>query len=100
MTNNDLTRSLIYLDTFDMDGLIDIARFGVDPTSTNEATWQLIQRLAIAIVDHVSPHDEAAIRAQHQSQTYNDESPPQFSAKAALAVFPLASIAPLGRAEG
>ncbi len=93
MTNDDLTRSLIYLDSFDMDGLIDIARYGVDPTITSEVTQQLMQRLATAIVDMVAPNNEAVIRADHHTQTAtnieNDESMPLlFSPGAALVVLP------------
>ena len=91
MTNDDLTRSLIYLDSFDMDGLIDIARYGFNPT-TNVTTKNLVQRLANAIVAHVSPHYEDVIRATDCSWTAldeDDESLPQLSIQAALAVFPL-----------
>jgi hypothetical protein len=53
MTSSDLTRSLIYLDLNDMDGLIDIARYGVAPMATNPKTRQLIQQLANGIVSWV-----------------------------------------------
>ncbi len=91
MTNDDLTRSLIYLDSFDMDGLIDIARYGVDPATTNEVTRLLMQRLATAIVTMVTPHDEAIIRAANHTATNqeDDESiTPLFSPGAALVVLP------------
>ena len=90
MTTTDLTRSLIYLDLNDVDGLIDIARYGVMPMATNPATQQLIQRLAIGIITQVLG-DKAMTTAVGKGQIdpENDEERPLFEGRPALAVYPL-----------
>jgi hypothetical protein len=72
MTEHDLTRSLIYLNLYDMDGLIDIARTTITPNTITPLQLELIQRLATAIVKPIKPT--------------NDE---LFEGQVALAVYPL-----------
>jgi hypothetical protein len=93
MTKSDLTRSLIYLDLNDMDGLIDIARYGVDPMTTNPKTRQLIQQLANGIVSQVlGDKAMAEVIGEAPADPNNDEERPLFEGRAALAVLPLAPL--------
>jgi hypothetical protein len=93
MTSNDLTRSLIYLDLNDMDGLIDIARYGVVPMTTNPKTQQLIQQLANGIVSQVlGDKTMTAVVGDAPADPDNGEERPLFEGRAALAVLPLAPL--------
>jgi hypothetical protein len=75
MTTNDLTRSLIYLNLYDMDGLIDIARTTITPNTITPLQLELIQRLATAIVQPIKPNTNEL-----------------FEGRVALAVYPLSPL--------
>ena len=93
MTECDLTRSLLYLDLNDMDGLIDIARYGVAPMATNPKTQQLIQQLANGIVSQVlGDKAMAEVVGKAPADPDNDEERSLFEGRAALAVLPLAPL--------
>ena len=49
MTSYQSTPSFVHLDHEDVDGLIDIARYGLPPLADNPATINLIERLANTI---------------------------------------------------
>ena len=89
MTERDLTRSLIYLNLYDMDGLIDIARADTSTNTITPLQFELIQRLATAIVQPIKPATDEL-----------------FEGQVALAVYPLEPLTPqppaqqTGRASG
>lgn len=94
MTATDLTRSLIYLDLPDVDGLIDIVRYGVEPMATKPTTRQLIQRLANSIVPLVLGDEAmAAVVGNGSVNPEDDEERPLFEGRAVLAVLPVAALA-------
>jgi hypothetical protein len=80
MTSNDLTRSLIYLNLYDMDGLIDIARADTSTNTITPLQFELIKRLAMAIVKPVAPVEFEGGQLQQS---------PLFEGRVALAVYPL-----------
>ena len=84
MTENDITRSLIYLNLYDMDGLIDIARANTSTDTITPLQFELIQRLAMAIVKPVAP-----VGFDSQPQTAE-----LFEGQVALAVYPLTPLSP------
>lgn len=75
MTERDLTRSLIYLNLHDVDGLIDIAR---NREPLTELQTELVQRLATTVVT-ILADDQWPI-------------PKAFEGRIALAVLPLAPL--------
>ena len=75
MTERDLTRSLIYLNLYDMDGLIDITRADIT-TPLTSLQLDLVKRLANAIVEPL------------KSNTCEP-----FEGQVALAVYPLQPLA-------
>jgi hypothetical protein len=79
MTERDLTRSLIYLNLYDMDGLIDIARADTSTSTITPLQFELIKRLAMAIVKPVAP---AGFERQPQAAEL-------FEGQVALAVYPI-----------
>ena len=88
MTDRNTTRSLVYLNHFDMDGLITIARNGLE-TNPTQFTHQLIQRLAIAIVAPIAPPGGMA------PCDYDADDPLVYQGRVALAIYPLERLKPL-----
>ena len=77
-----------------MDALIDIAHSGIDPALTLPQTRLLIQRLAIAIVDPISPltteqTSPKMIRAGNLTGADRGDDDPSFECRTALAVYRL-----------
>ena len=48
------TPSFVHLDHEDIDGLVDIARYGLEPLIKNPATINLLERLAHTIAVHAT----------------------------------------------
>jgi hypothetical protein len=67
MVNMHGTRSYVHLNPTDIDGLIDIARYGITPFIGNPNTQNLLERLSIAIATR-------AVGRNINKQEYNQSS--------------------------
>lgn len=76
MTTHQCTPSFVLLDHEDIDGLIDIARYGLPLLANNPATIGLVERLANTIVTYATGQ-QIRREGYNPNQLESDEAPPE-----------------------
>ena len=89
MTRTDNTLFSTILDHDDINGLIDISRYGVEETMKMPATRHLVQALADLITKQTLGHEVESVADHPNLNIDNDEDRPVLSGQAAMMIVPL-----------
>ena len=97
MTNEDITPIPIFLDHYDMDGLISIAKYGIKPFINSVPTIELVNKLAATIAQYAI--GQAIEFEQYNADTageFDENDPNILEGQAVLTVTPLHTLRSLG----